>query len=211
MEHARIAGLWEWKRLWSHINKKRPTILFHCSRIFYSPSERHSCSTVSGQYRCCKLSESCREGTRSRTLSDLAIANWEWYSQRKIYILAIHVPGILNKTSDGLSCQKLESAESMLDPNVFCETVAVFQQPQVDLLASHQNHRLPNYFSWIPDPRTQAMGTYAFSIPWQFKLCYLFPPFPLVQKCIQKSKIKQDKTDALLITPVWKSRPWYPL
>ena len=53
------------------------------------------------------------------------------------------------------------------------------------------------------------MGTDAFSIPWKFKLCYLFPPFPLIQKCIQK--IKQDQTDALLITPVWKSRPWYPL
>ena len=53
------------------------------------------------------------------------------------------------------------------------------------------------------------MGTDAFSIPWKFNLCYLFPPFPLIQKCIQK--IKQDQTDALLITPVWKSRPWYPL
>ena len=77
----------------------------------------------------------------------------------------------------------------------------------MDLFASHHNHQLPNYFSWIPDP--QAMGTDAFSIPWKFNLCYLFPPFPLIQKRIQK--IKQDQTDALLITPVWKSRPWYPL
>ena len=53
------------------------------------------------------------------------------------------------------------------------------------------------------------MGTDAFSIPWKFNLCYLFPPFPLIQKCIQK--IKQDQTDALLIMPVWKSRPWYSL
>ena len=53
------------------------------------------------------------------------------------------------------------------------------------------------------------MGTDVFSIPWKFNLCYLFPPFPLIQKCIQN--IKQDQTDAFLITPVWKSPPWYPL
>ena len=77
----------------------------------------------------------------------------------------------------------------------------------MDLFASHQNHQLLNYFSSIPDP--QAMGTNAFIIPWKFKLCYLFLPFSLIQKCIQK--IKQDQTDALLRTPVWKSRPWYSL
>ena len=186
--------------------QERTADLFRCPGIFCFPSKRHSCSAVSGQYCCCKLSESCR-GTRSQALSDLAIAIWEWCSQRRIYLSAIHIPGIVNKTPDGLPCQKLESTEWMLDSSVFRQIVAVYQQPQVDLFASHHDHQLPNYFSWIPDP--QAMGTDAFSIPWKFNLCYLFPPFPLIQKCIQK--IKGDQTDALLITPVWKSRPWYPL
>ena len=129
-------------------------------------------------------------------MSDLATSIWEWRLQRQIYLSAIH--------TDGLSRPKLESTELMLDSNVFRQIAAVYQQPQLDFFASHQNHQLPNYFSWIPDP--QAMGTDAFSIPWKFKLCYLFPPFPLIQKCIQK--IKQAKIDVL---PVWKSRPWYPL
>ena len=127
--------------------------------------------------------------TRSHTLPDLAIAIWELCPQRKIYLSAIHIPGIVNKTPDGLSRQKKESTEWMLDSSVFLQIV---------LFASHQNYQLPNYFSWIPDP--QAIGTDAFRILWKFKLCYLFPSFPLIQKCIQK--IKQDQTDALLITPV---------
>ena len=146
-------------------------------------------------------------GTRSQVLSDLAIAIWEWCLQRKIYLSAIHIPGIVNKTPDGLSRQKLESTEWMLDSSVFSSDSGCLSAASSRSLCFSPNHQLPNYFFWIPDP--QAMGTDAFSIPWKFNLCYLFPPFPLIQKCIQK--IEQDQTDALLIMPVWKSRPWYPL
>ena len=40
--------------------QERTADLFHCSGIFWFPSKRHSCSAVSGQYCCCKLSESRR-------------------------------------------------------------------------------------------------------------------------------------------------------
>ena len=40
--------------------QERTADLFHCSGIFCFPSKRHSCSAVSGQYCCCKLSESRR-------------------------------------------------------------------------------------------------------------------------------------------------------
>ena len=37
----------------------------------------------------------------------------------------------------------------------------------------------------------------------------MFPPFSLIKKCLQK--IIEDKATVLLITPVWQSRPWYPM
>ena len=37
----------------------------------------------------------------------------------------------------------------------------------------------------------------------------MFPPFSLIQKCLRK--IIEDKATVLLITPVWQSRPWYPM
>ena len=209
MGHARIAGPWEWERLWSHINKKELQTCFIALEYFVSHlRDIHVQLSVDNTAAVSYLNHTGGGGgggTRSQALSDLAIAIWEWCLQRRIYLSAIDIPGIVNKTPDGLSRQKLESTEWMLDSSVFCQIVAVYQQPQVDLFASHHNHQLPNYLSWIPDP--QAMGTDVFSIPWKFNLCYLFPPFPLIQKCIQK--IKQDQTDALLIAPVWKSRPWY--
>ena len=186
--------------------QERTADLFHCSGIFCFPSKRHSCSAVSGQYCCCKLSES-RRGDKVTSFVRSRNCNLGMvFTEKDLSFSNSHTRHV-HKTPDSLSRQKLESTEWMLDSSVFCQIVAVYQQPQVDLFASHHNHQLPNYFSWILDP--QAMGTDAFSIPWKFNLYYLFPPFPLIQKCIQK--IKQDQTDALLITPVWKSRPWYPL
>ena len=188
----------------SHINKKELQTGFIVLEYFV-PCLRdiHVQLSVDNSAAVSYLNHAGR--TRSQALSDLAITIWEWCLQRKLYLSAIHIPDIVNKTPDGISRQKLERTEWILDSNVFHQIAGVYQQRQVDLFASHQNHQLPNYFSWIQDP--QAVRTYPFSISWKFKLCYLFPPFPLIQKCIQK--IKQDQTDALLITPVSKSRPLY--
>ena len=168
--------------------QERTADLFHCSGIFCFPSKRHSCSAVSGQYCCCKLSESCRGDKVTSFVRSHNCNLGMVFTEKNLPFSNSHTRHC-NKTPDGLSRQKLESTEWMLDSSVFRQIVAVYQQPQLDLFASHHNHQLPNYFSWIPDP--QAMGTDAFSIPWKFNLCYLFPPFPLIQKCIQK--IKRDK------------------
>ena len=53
--------------------QERTADLFHCSGIFCFLSKRHSCSAVSGQYCCCKLSESCG-GDKVTSFVDLAIA-----------------------------------------------------------------------------------------------------------------------------------------
>ena len=70
-----------------------------------------------------------------------------------------------------------------------------------------QNHQLKTYCSWIADPKALRIDAFTFS--WDFNLVYLFPLFPLIHKCL--SKIRRDKCRAILIAPVWKSRPWYPI
>ena len=177
---------------------ERTADLLHSSGTFCSPSERHSCSAVGGQYCCCcKLSES-RRGDKVPSFVRSGNCNLGMVFTEKDLSFSNSHTRHCKQIPDGLSRQKLESTEWMLDSSVFHQIVAVYQQPQMDLFASHQNHQLPNYFSWVPDPQT--MGTDAFSIPCKFNLCYLFPSFPLIQKCIQK--IKQDQTHALLITQV---------
>ena len=41
------------------------------------------------------------------------------------------------------------------------------------------------------------------------QLTYAFPPFSLIQRCLQK--VKEDRAQVLLVAPVWRSRPWYPI
>ena len=132
---------------------------------------------------------------------------WVWCLEKNMFLLALYVPGILNKIADLLSHLKLESTEWMLHPRIFKQIANVYRMPVLDMFASALNHQVPKYFSWTLDP--QAVGMDAFSVNWNKGLLYMFPPFSLIQKCLQK--IIEDKVTVLLITPVWQSRPWYPM
>ena len=57
--------------------------------------------------------------------------------------------------------------------------------------------------------RAEGCGTDAFSLAWNYHLSYLFPPFSLIPLCLKK--ILSDQSECILIAPVWKSRPWYPI
>ena len=118
MGHARIASLKEWERLWSHINKKELQTCFNALEHFVSHlRDIHVQLSVDNTAAVSYLNHA--GGTRSQALSDLAIAIWEWCLQRRINLSGIYIPGIVNKTPDGLSRQKLESTERMLDSSVF--------------------------------------------------------------------------------------------
>ena len=112
-----------------------------------------------------------------------------------------------NKIADLLFRLKLESTEWMLNPRIFKQIVNVYRMPVLDMFTSTLNHQVPKYFSWTLDP--QVVGMDAFSVNWNKGLLYMFPPFSLIQNCLRK--IIKDKATVLLITPVWQSRPWYPM
>ena len=69
------------------------------------------------------------------------------------------------------------------------------------------NHQVPAFVSWRPEPG--AVATDAFDVKWDFQLAYLFPPFCIIKRCLRK--IQQDQGHCVLITPVSKSSPWYPV
>ena len=62
--------------------------------------------------------------------------------------------------------------------------------------------------SWFPEPG--AYKNDAFSFSWKHYKPYLFPPFALIARCL--NKIVQDKVNkALLVVPHWISQPWFPM
>jgi len=50
----------------------------------------------------------------------------------------------------------------------------------------------------------------AFTINWDSKYNYCFPPFSLVSKVLSKLGEMKD-SNAILVVPFWKTQPWYPV
>ena len=79
--------------------------------------------------------------------------------------------------------------------------------PTVDMFATVHNTHLRQIMFPIPEPRALAID--ALSQDWQERSMNMFPPFPLLNKVIQKLRSTQEG-DVILIVPWWQSQPWFP-
>ena len=53
-----------------------------------------------------------------------------------------------------------------------------------------------------------AWAVDALSIPWGRLNLYMFPPFTLIPRCL--NKLRTEKASGLLIAPVWSNQVWFP-
>ena len=204
LESVRIQGFWRSYQFSWHINRKELKAAFLALK-FLIPHITNVHVQIRIDNRTVITYVNHLGSTRSLELNSIAVKMWAWWLERNMFLSALYVPGIMNKIADLLSHLKLESTEWMLSPRIFKQIVYVYRMPVLDMFASTLNHQIPKYFSWTLD--LQAVGMDAFSVNWNKGLLYMFPPFSLIQKCLQK--IIKDKAIVLLITPVWQSRPWY--
>ena len=110
----------------------------------------------------------------------------------------------------------------------------VWGTPEIDMFATLSNSHLPRFMSPVPEPRALAVD--ALSQDWQGRSKYMFPPFQLLSKVVQKllsqdwqgrskymfppfqllSKVVQklrstQVAEVILVAPWWPSQPWFPL
>ena len=89
----------------------------------------------------------------------------------------------------------------------FQKICKLFFLPDIDLFASRLNKQLTKYVSWFPEPN--AIASNAFSFCWSKYNPYIFPPFSLIPKVLQK--VQDDKVrNVILIVPMWATQPWFP-
>ena len=144
-------------------------------------------------------------GIRSARCDDIACNIWNWAIQHKIWLSATHLPGVLNVKADKLSRNYDRSKEWKLNEEIFKTLVDIWPSPQIDLFASRLNNQLDTYISWLPDPH--AISINAFSHDWGNNYCYIFPPFSIIAKCLQK--IQTDVAEALIVVPLWPTQTWF--
>ena len=115
------------------------------------------------------------------------------------------IPSQENKGSDWESRNVNDSSEWKFSHNIFHKICQKWGTPKLDLFASRHNHQLREFYSWKDDP--YALKTDAFRQNWRGELLYGFPPFCLIGKTLQKTKLEQ--AEMILITPHWVTQSWY--
>lgn len=144
-------------------------------------------------------------GTKSLTCNDIAAAIWDWCLGNNAWITCSYIPGMENVKADMASRQRNDRHEWKLNGSIFHDLCCVFGTPSIDLFASRLNKQVQLYCSWRPDPEAAYFD--AFSIKWSlFPLCYMFPPFSLIPRCLQK--LRAERAEGWMVVPRWPSQPW---
>ena len=147
-------------------------------------------------------------GTRSPTLLRLTVDLFLWLETQNIIVRARHIPGCLNVIADHLSRPNQPIlTDWSLHPKIVKRIFRVWGTPEVDMFSTLLNSHLPRFMSPIPEPRALAVD--ALFQDWQGRSMYMFPPFPLLNKVIQKLRSTQA-AEVVLIAPWWPSQSWFP-
>ena len=97
--------------------------------------------------------------------------------------------------------------EWLIDDQTFARIKSLAPEIEFDLFASHLNNKLPQFCSWQPAPGSSHID--AFTFDWNSKICYCFPPFSLLGRCLEEIK-KQQVHSIYLLVPWWKTAIWFP-
>lgn len=144
-------------------------------------------------------------GTKSLVCNSICIDIWNWCISKDIWVTCAHIPGKDNVLADAASRNFNDRHEWKLDPQLFQELCVIFGTPSIDLFASRLNKQLDCFCSWTPDPEAKYVD--AFTLNWaSFDLIYLFPPFSLITRCLQK--MKEERAKGWIVVPMWTSQPW---
>ena len=147
-------------------------------------------------------------GTRSSTLLLLNVDLFLWLESQSIIVQARHIPGCLNVIADHLSRPNQPiPTEWSLHPEIVSRIFRVWGTPEVDMFATLSNSHLPRFMSPVPEPRALAVD--ALSQDWQGRSIYMFPPFPLLNRVMQKLRSTQV-AEVIFVAPWWPSQSWFP-
>lgn len=145
-------------------------------------------------------------GTRSAELTSIAKLLTSFCEQRELSVEAVHLAGVLNIDADRESRSTSDTSDWMLSRQVFNNINRIWPM-DVDLFGSFWNAQLPRYVSWRPQPGSMAVN--AFSVNWNDFSGYVFPPFSMISKCLEK--IRREEANVVMVCPVWPAQPWYPV
>ena len=101
-----------------------------------------------------------------------------------------------------------DDIEWSLDQQVFDKLTDMWGVPEVDLFANRLNHKVPKYMAWHRDPGAIAID--ALHNTWEvYKYLYVFCPFSLVPRVLNKLHAVKSPVQLLMIIPCWPGQLWW--
>ena len=147
-------------------------------------------------------------GSVSEKCNGLAKHLWRFCIQENIWISAVHIPGKENTVANYMSRSFSVNTEWQLAPLIFKNIVHTFNfVPELDLFVSYLNVQVPCYVLWFPDPNEVAND--AFSLSWENKKFYAFPPFSLIGATLVK--IWRGQSTVIMVIAWWGTQFWFPI
>ena len=148
---------------------------------------------IKRQYHNCVLPK-C-SGGKSSPCNNLPKSVWMCCLENDIWLIACHLPGVLNVEADQGFRQFYGRTEWQLHLGIFSKSTDILGTPKIDMFVCRLDKQLPQYVSWKPDPGACHVGAFSFSSNGKF--LYIFPPCSLLSRCLQK--VGNDQTLALLV------------
>lgn len=206
VDHLQASGLWNQQESLSHINLLELEAVSRGLRAFQEYLSGWTVAVMTDNTTVVSHINK-QGGTKSAEMCLNTIQLLEWAEAKHIQLTSTFVPGHLNVTADLLSRrnQTLKN-EWSIHTQILDQIWKQWDRPHVDLFATADNHRLPAYFSPIPDPN--ALGVDAFLQSWSGIEAYAYPPIAMIRSTL--NKILQDRASVILIAPLWRNQEWFP-
>lgn len=199
-------GWWDESDRQRHINYLELKAIFLGLKCF--TLNHKNCNILVRSDNTTALSYINRMGSvQHESLHKLSKEIWQFCESKNIFLVASYISSQNNWRADYESRVLPPETEWSLSNSAFIKIVKTFGTPEIDLFASYFNHKCTKYVSWLPDPNSIAID--AFTLKWQNLFFYMFPPFSMLLRVIQK--IIQDKAEGIIVVPWWPTQPWFPL
>ena len=201
-----VGGRWSMSEKGHHINYLELLAIFYGLQVFCSEMKDIHISIQSDSTNA-KAYINNFGGMASREMDLLAKNIWEWCLSRNIFISVCYIASSVN-CADFNSRHFSDTTEWFLKKDIFLRLSDHFFKPDIDLFASRLNFQIQKFVSWFPQPG--AYRSDAFSLCWSHFSPYIFAPFNMISKVL--NKIVEDKVSkALLIVPHWPCQTWFPM
>ena len=147
--------------------------------------------------------------THSFELSWLAVRILKKAEEMNIHLAPIRVSSEENILADAASRFK-EVPDWSIKDSVVHKIRTRWGHMDVDLMATEESKKAVFFYSWRRcDTNALGLDSLAEDVSWsQWNLPYCFPPFPLVERVLQKAQT-QEVAQMVVIVPWWPTKPFF--